>query len=97
MDHRKHKAESAKPHLPVLQTVKKHYATAVDYYTYLFCNRFFVTKKTVSSYIAKMVMKFKSRVNAYSINPKSPISTIEFPAASKLVFVTNRIHKGAST
>lgn len=96
MDHKGHKATSEEPYLPVLKTVKKHYATAVDFRPYQLSNPSSRYDMTVSSYIAKLVKKVKLQIEAHFFNPKDRISTIRFLATFKLFSDANHIYERAA-
>lgn len=96
LEHKAHKAKNTETKLPVLQTVKKHYALAFDYRTYHLANRSSLYDVTVSSYIVKLVMKIKSQMKAHFFDPKDPISIIGFLATFKLACDTNKIHEGVA-
>lgn len=83
VDHRTHKVKSAKPHLFVLQTVKKHYEAAVDYQTYRLFYRSSRCDKMVFSYIGKLVEKSKPLMKAHFLILKDPILIIKFLAILK--------------
>lgn len=72
------KARSAEPKLPVLQTVKKHYALAVDYRTYRLANRSPRYDDTVSSYVAKLMKKAMSQMKTHFFDPKDPYQSSVF-------------------
>lgn len=55
VDYQTHKAKSKEPYLPVVQTVKKHYALAANYQAYRLFNQSLRYDKTASSYIAELV------------------------------------------
>lgn len=95
LEHKAHKARS-EPKLSVLQTVKKHYALAVDYRTYCLACRSPRYDDTVSSYIAKLFKKVKSQIKAHFFNLCDRISIIGLLVTFKLAFDTNKIHKGAA-
>lgn len=67
-----HKEKPIRPELPVIYAVKKNYATAPDYDIYRLTNKSTKQDETVSSYIAKMIKKFKSAMKAYFFDPKKP-------------------------
>lgn len=59
LEHMPQKAKKKETKLSVLQTVKKHFALAVNYPTYHLANRSPLFDDTVSSYIAELVKKVK--------------------------------------
>lgn len=93
VDHRPHKTESKESHLPVLQSVNKHHAAAVDFLIYCFFNWSSRYEETVTSYIAKSARKIRLQMKAHFFIPKDPILIIGFLAALKLVCGTNHIYK----
>lgn len=79
---------------PVEQTVKKHYASAIDYQTYRLTNRSPRYDYTVLSYFAKLVKKFKSQLKAHFFDPEYRISIIGFLRTIELPCDTNKTHDG---
>lgn len=81
--------------LPALQTVKKNYAQALEYRTYLLANKSSKFDKTVLNYIDELVKKDKLQMKAHFFHKIDPISIIGFLLTSKLASDMNRIHEAA--
>lgn len=88
------KARQTEPKLPVLQTVHKLYAVAVDYQTYRLGSRSPRYDDTVLSYVAKLAKKVKSQMKALVFDPTDHISIVGFLATIKRTCETNKIHEG---
>lgn len=93
MGHTAHKAKSTELHLHVLQLVKKHFATSVDYRTYRLSDRFLRFEKTVSSCVARLVGKIKLQGKAYSFNPKDTNAVTGFLTSFYLAYGRNHFHE----
>lgn len=87
------KEKLIEPELPVLQAVKKNYATALNYRTCWFANKLTKYGATVFRYFAKIVKKVSSKMKAHLFNPKDLIFLIKFLATFKLACGTNHVHE----
>lgn len=88
-DYEAHKVGFLRLHLPVLKTVTKHYALALDYRTHHLSNRTSCFDKTVSSYNAALAKNAKSQMKAHSFNLSNLICVIGFLATFELASDTN--------
>lgn len=81
----------------VFQTLRKQYIAAVDRRTYRLINSSPPYDDAVSSYVAKLVNKLRSKLKKHLFNPKYVICIIRFLATFKLVCDTNNVHDGTDT
>lgn len=77
----------------VLQTVENNYTEAADYRTYRLANRPSKYEASVSCFIAKLVKKVKSQMEARFFNQKKSFLMIRFLATLKLACDTNNIYE----
>lgn len=93
---KKYQEKLVEPEVSVSQTVKKNYATKLDYPIYPRAELWTKYNETVSSYIAEMVRKDKSQMKAHLIDSNDLISIIWLLAKYKLVCDTKSIQDWAA-
>lgn len=96
MDRRPQKSKSAKTQLLLLKTVKKHCASAVDYWTYRTSIHSSRYGKTGPSYLAKSAKKVVSQMKVHFFSPKAQIALTRILSTFKLICDTNHNHEEAA-
>lgn len=96
IDHKEYEAKPVEAHLPILQTVEKHYVAAIKYQICRLFNQFPCYYETVSSYITKLVMKVRLQMKVHFFNPIDQILVNSSLSTVKHDRDANHIYEGAA-